>query len=299
VTVSCVVCGETGAREAFIAEDWSLAAVPGSFRYVRCAGCGTVRIDPAPDDATLASAYPEGYVGGGPGTALLQRVGDVLGRREARRLVELGDAGARALDVGCGDGTFLRRLRTAGWHGPLHGLEPSPSAAARARARGFDVEQGTLETLEARDRFDLVILRHVLEHVRDPRAALERVHSLLRPGGLVYVATPDEGALAARVFGRYWHGYDPPRHLWVFRPAAVRRLQADAGFELVEEQWHLGAEIWSGSFGYVLSPRPGTRRRLASSLNPLVAVPALAAGTIEMLLHRSTMYAAIGRRRPG
>jgi SAM-dependent methyltransferase len=291
----CVVCGEQRAREAFEAEDWSFAAVPGSFRYVRCAGCGTVRADPQPDDAALARAYPSAHVGRGLQTSVVQRVGDVLGRREARRLVELADADGRALDVGCGDGRFLRRLRAAGWRGRLHGVEPSPVAAAAARSHGIDVEKAPFEEFATGDRFDLVVLRHVLEHVRDPRATLGRVHSVLRPGGLVYVATPDEGAIAARVFGRYWHGYDPPRHLWVFRPAAVRRLQTDAGFEVVEERWHLGAEIWSGSLGYAISPRPGKRRLLASNLNPLVAAPAIVVGTIELLLRRSTMYAAIGR----
>lgn len=146
------------------------------------------------------------------------------------------------------------------------------------------------------DNFDLVILRHVIEHVRDPRFVLDRVHQLLRPGGLVYVATPDERALAARVFGRYWHGYDPPRHVWVFRPAAVRRLLAEAEFDLVEERWHLGSEIWTASTGYLISRRPRARRLLASALNPLVAGPALAAGVVELALHRSTMYAAIARR---
>jgi 2-polyprenyl-3-methyl-5-hydroxy-6-metoxy-1,4-benzoquinol methylase len=299
MSLRCIVCGGERAQEAFISQDRLLAAASGSFRYVRCAACGTVRADPPPDDATLAAAYPDAYVGRGLTTSLLQRAGDVLGRREARRLVESGSSGGRALDVGCGDGIFLQRLRAAGWHGPLHGLDPNPAAAARARARGIRVEEATLEDFQGREGYDLVILRHVIEHLRDPRAALARIHSFLAPGGLAYVATPDEGALSARVFGRYWAGYDPPRHLWVFRPPAVRRLLEEAGFAVLDEQWYVGAEMWTASLAAAISPRPGRRRLFASAFNPLVAVPALAAGTVEMLLHRSTMYAAIGRRDRG
>jgi SAM-dependent methyltransferase len=217
-------------------------------------------------------------------------------RPDLRLIADLVEANTRVLDVGCGDGAFLRRLVAAGWRGSLHGLEPARAAAARARARGVDVEQATIEDFASREPFELVVLRHVVEHLRDPRSVLERVRTLLDPGGLVYCATPDERALSARVFGRYWHGYDPPRHLWVFRPAAVRRLLLDAGFELVSERWNLGSEIWTGSLGYVISRRPGARRRLASNLNPLVAIPALGAGAVELMLRRSTMYAAVGRR---
>ena len=137
----------------------------------------------------------------------------------------------------------------------------------------------------------------MIEHLRDPRAVLRRVRDAVRPGGLVYLATPDERALSARVFRRYWHGYDPPRHLWVFRPEALRRLVVDEGLEVVDERWHLGAEVWAGSLGYAISPRPSGRRRFASVLNPLVAAPALAAGALEQALHRSTMYGLVARRR--
>jgi len=294
--VTCVVCGNVAATEALTAEDWSLAAVPGTFRYVRCATCGTVRLDPQPSDEQLAAAYPDRYVGRGLPTQALQRAGGILGRGEARRLVALGNTAGQALDAGCGDGTFLVRLRAAGWRGPLHGLEPGPAAAAAARARGVEVAETTVEALDADGAYDLVVLRHVIEHVRDPLGVLERVRTALRPDGIAYVATPDERALSARVFGRYWHGYDPPRHLWVFRPPALRRLLDEAGLTVLDERWHLGGEVWAASLGYAISPKPTRRRRLASVLNPLVAVPALAIGAAEQALHRSTMYGVVVRR---
>ena len=294
--MTCVVCGERATREAFVAEDWSLGAVPGPFHYVRCVRCGTVRLDPQPSDDELADAYPDRYVGHGALAHLLRRAGNLAGRGEARALVAVGNAEGRVLDAGCADGTFLLRLRAAGWHGPLHGAEPGAGPAATARARGIAVTQSAVEDVVTTEPYDLVVLRHVIEHVRNPRAVLARVTALVRPGGIVYVATPDERALSARVFGRYWHGYDPPRHLWVFRPAALRRLVAESGLELVDERWHLGAEVWAGSLGYVLSPRPGPRRRLTSVANPFVALPSLAAGLVEQAARRSTMYGLVARR---
>jgi SAM-dependent methyltransferase len=294
--VTCVVCGETAADHAFVARDWSLGAAPGEFRYVRCRACGTLRLDPQPDDAVLAAAYPPRYHRRGVVADVLASARDLGGRREAEALVEAAGPFGRVLDLGCGDGTFLARIRAAGWRGPLHGVEPGTEAIRAARGRGIAVEQASVETFEPRERFDLVVLRHVIEHVREPRVLLERVGAMLAPGGLAYVATPDERALSARAFGRYWHGYDPPRHLWVFRPEPLRRLHDRVGLEVVEERWDLGPEIWSSSLGYALSPAPGRLRLVASPLNPLVAVPAIGLAVAERLLRRATMYGLLSRR---
>jgi len=294
--VTCVVCGATGADDAFVARDWALGAAPGEFRYVRCRGCGTLRLDPQPDEEELAAAYPPRYHRRGVVADLLARARDLAGRREAEGLVEAADASGRALDLGCGDGAFLARIRSAGWHGSLHGVERGGEAVRAARQRGIEVEQTSVEEFVPRDAFDLVVLRHVIEHVRDPRSLLERVRAMLRPGGIAYVATPDEEALSARVFGRYWHGYDPPRHLWVFRPPTLRRLHVEVGLELVGERWDLGPEIWSSSLGYRLSPTPGPLRLAASPLNPLVAAPALGLAAAERALRRATMYGLVSRR---
>lgn len=293
----CVVCGNTESSHAFIGRDWQLAAVPGSFSYVRCTSCATVRAKPAPNDAELARAYPRSYHARGFQQEVLRRAGDVFGRREARRLAELGGFRGRVLDVGCGEGSFLVRLRSAGWQGQLCGLEPEAGAAARARARGIGVEEGTIERFDTSETFDLVVLRHVIEHVRDPLVVLDRIHGVLRPGGTLYLATPDEHALCARVFGRFWHGYDPPRHLWVFRPSGVHRLLAHSGFDVVEDRWDFAPVMWAASFAYLLSPEPSRRRVLASMFNPLVMPPTFLAAGIEVMLRRSTMYAATARRR--
>jgi SAM-dependent methyltransferase len=291
----CVVCGSTSAGPAFAARDWSLMAVPDEFRYMRCSTCRCVRIEPQPDDELLGRCYVDAYVGAGRPHEIVTAVGDRLGRPEARRVVSLANPVGAALDAGCGDGAFLLRLAEAGWKGPLLGLEPGRAAAARARSHGFEVEEKAVEQLDAVGEFDLVVLRHVIEHVRSPRGVLERVRRSLRPGGLLYLGTPDERALSARVFGRYWHGWDPPRHLWILNPEGVRRVLRETGFELVAERWGFAPEIWTASLGYALSPAPGRARILTSNLNPFVALPAAAAAGVEVLAHRSTMYAVAAR----
>jgi SAM-dependent methyltransferase len=301
---SCAACGSTSSKPAFEASDWYLAEVCDWFPYRRCEGCGTVFMHPQVDDATLAKAYSSSYGPYNAAPSIVERLGERIAQREANRLAAIADPSTALLDVGCGRGVFLRRLRRAGWQGSLSGLELDPDVAALAQEEvGVPVAAGTLEDVALEPgAVGTVVMRHVIEHVRNPRAALERVADALAPGGTLYLATPDGRALAASVFGRYWHGYDPPRHLFAFTSAGIRNMLADTGFTLLQESWDFAPQMWTGSLRHVLSGR-GERWRswgrwLAHDLNPLVAVPSVAAGAVEVALDRSTMYAATARRSP-
>jgi SAM-dependent methyltransferase len=295
----CTACGSGHVEQAFVAGDWYLGSTPGPVWYSRCGQCGTVFAAPQPDDDTLARAYASTY---GPHSrpSLVERLGEPLARREAERLLALSNPSRLLLDLGCGRGTFLRRMRRAGWTGPMLGLEPAKEVAQQtSRELGIPVEVGNLEDVDLEaNSAGTVVLRHVLEHLRDPRSTLVRIAGILERGGSLYLATPDARALAASLFGRFWHGYDPPRHLFAFTSNGVRRLLESTGFEVVEESWRFSPQMWTGSLRHALSR--GKSRRWASllghDLNPIVAVPAVAAAGLEVALHRSTMYAVVATR---
>jgi ubiquinone/menaquinone biosynthesis C-methylase UbiE len=97
----------------------------------------------------------------------------------------IGGPGESLLDVGCGTGSFLARLRTSGHHGPLTGLDSSPAAArACAAVPGVRAVTGDAVRLPFPDgAFDVVTARHMLYHVSDVRAALAEARRVLRVGG--------------------------------------------------------------------------------------------------------------------
>jgi hypothetical protein len=70
----------------------------------------------------------------------------------------------------------------------------------------------------------------VLEHLHGPKLAVERARELLRPGGAIWLATPNVDALGHERFGSDWFGLDAPRHLVLFAPDALERLLRGAGF---------------------------------------------------------------------
>jgi SAM-dependent methyltransferase len=263
---ACPVCGGA-AREIFYdgLRDRAFHAAPGSWTLMRCQACRSAYLDPRPNSQTIGFAYRSYYTHGSaappvppvgrlrqglandyrrarwgygqgptvPGGRLIPRVAPSRGALVDREIRHLpATPGGRLLDVGCGSGAFLAQMADLGWR--TQGIDPDPAAVAGARQAGLNVTQGTLADLDPEEHagaFDAITLSHVIEHLHDPAGDLRRINLLLRPGGLLWIATPNLEALGLRRFGRDWLGLDPPRHLVLFTRASLKGLLRGAGFE--------------------------------------------------------------------
>jgi len=140
----------------------------------------------------------------------------------------------RLLDIGCGNGQFLSRMRELGWE--VVGVEPDPEAVHIAKEQfGLEVFEGSLEQVELpQNSFDAITMNHVIEHVPDPIGALAKCHRLLKPGGKLVIVTPNIQSLGSHLFGRYWRGWEVPRHLFLFSPKSLRMCAERAGLKVQE-----------------------------------------------------------------
>lgn len=214
-------------------------ALPGDYALARCPACGSaVTLAPAP-----ATAHEEGAYGGGRprGSGL---AAPLLRAFDRRRLTFLARAGARPpgrlLDVGAGRGRFVAQARAAGWD--ADGIEPSLRGVGGARARGVELQQtGIDEAVVGPASLDAAALWHVLEHLDEPGAALERVAGWLRPGGLIVVGVPNLASVQARAGGARWYHLDVPRHRTHFTVDGLHALLRRSGLEPVATH-HLLAE---------------------------------------------------------
>jgi SAM-dependent methyltransferase len=232
--------------------------VPGTFRLVRCDACGLHVQAPRPAAAAIPGFYPPAYAVYGDDRVLgwMFTVTSWLDARRIRRLI--GPTG-RVLDVGCGSGAALLAMARYGtWD--VRGVELDPGAAAHARARGLRVVHGGLEDARLEPgTFDLVRLGHVIEHFRDPLAALRRVHELLRPGGVLFGETPNVDCWDFRLFGRYWGALHFPRHITLFGHRSLRRALSASGFVAVRTTPRLRTVGWSAGVQNLLADRAGLR----------------------------------------
>jgi SAM-dependent methyltransferase len=144
-------------------------------------------------------------------------------------------ARGRLLDVGCGAGYFLDAARAAGWLAT--GVELSEPAAAVAReGLGLDVWSGSLSRAAfPSESFDLITMFEVLEHMRNPGAALQEANRVLHSGGLLAIEVPNDmdayRARMARSDNRWW--VIPPVHLYYFNASTLSRWLLMNGFEPV------------------------------------------------------------------
>ena len=203
------------------------------FSYARCNTCALVRVDPQLTQQSIDAIYRGTYanksgVVARPGKAL---PGDIVILQALERLC--GSTG-RLLEVGCFEGRLLWAAREAGWD--VTGTEISEAAVSYAsREQHLDVRVGRLEELGfLADEFDAVVLVDVIEHLPDPRRTLQEIHRVLRPGGVLYVWTPNFASLSRRVAGKRWGAVIFPWHLYYFTPGTLVQMLTATGFSMAE-----------------------------------------------------------------
>jgi 2-polyprenyl-3-methyl-5-hydroxy-6-metoxy-1,4-benzoquinol methylase len=236
-----------------------IGRAPGIWDLRVCPACGLVWLDPRPLSEEIGKLY-DGYYTHAPGdawewlpytwgirrraspavlaagfgyphpTKSVRRaiVGSILSRFTL--LTDIFGAtvmwlpsspSAQLLDVGCGGGHFLARMRSLRWQ--VRGVEPDAEAASLARERGLNVFHGTLA--DARfppNEFDAVTMNHVIEHVPNPIELLQECRRVLKISGRLVIVTPNAASLGRSRFARAWKGWEPPRHLFLFTPHTLR-----------------------------------------------------------------------------
>jgi 2-polyprenyl-3-methyl-5-hydroxy-6-metoxy-1,4-benzoquinol methylase len=131
------------------------------------------------------------------------------------------------LDVGCGNGQFISRMRSFGW--TVSGIDPDPAAVALGSKQGLHIRTGMVADLPETERYDVITLSHVVEHVSDPVTLLRECAKRLQPNGRLILATPNINSLGHSWFERFWRGLEVPRHFIIFSPAAFHTCVARAG----------------------------------------------------------------------
>ncbi|MGB5439387.1 MAG: class I SAM-dependent methyltransferase [Gammaproteobacteria bacterium] len=278
---SCPVCGGS-ARPDFSGRDL-LFDRPGEYQYARCRECAAVFQTPMPDNERIASFYPDEYEQYQPertkpvksfekgalravhGYSHLQvpplyiLAGQLLGRSKYRDAPPFRP-GHRALDIGCGNGKFLNKLRSLGWD--AQGVEFNAAAAGVCHANGLTVFHGDLHSAGFPDAgFDMVSARHVIEHIPEPDRFMAEVARILRPGGYFYVRTPNSKALGRKLFGRYWFPNDVPRHLVLFSPENLSALAGRHGLKKTSLLTFSSPKAVLNSIDYARDGRNGVSKR--------------------------------------
>lgn len=126
----------------------------------------------------------------------------------------------KLLDFGAGTADFLVMAKSKGFQ--ITGIEPNPKARANAKNKGIDLYENVKPIL--RNRYNVITLWHVLEHLPNLEPQISQIVSLLDKNGTIVVAVPNFKSYDAHYYGTYWAAYDVPRHLWHFSKGSIAKL---------------------------------------------------------------------------
>jgi SAM-dependent methyltransferase len=248
--------------------------IEGSWDYERCRDCAVVFLNPAPTEAFLSRAYDDSYYSYQDFTPAPRW------KRWLRRLLGF-DPGAtgdprfarpgRVLDIGCGSGEFLYRMKLQGWE--THGVELSSRAADIGNEHyQLNIRAGTLRSAQFHDAwFDYIRLNHSFEHILDPQPTLALIHRHLKADGLLFIGVPNVDGWQARIFGKHWWNLGPPVHPFNYSRRTLTRLLEQNGFEIVRFRTNANFAGILGSLQMARNDRAGVYRDTGTLLDNPVA----------------------------
>lgn len=235
--------------------------LPGEFTVLRCVACGLQRTSPRPTPETIGVYYPADY---GPymGTRVENGGADGRGLKStllgfAKRIFDTKAQAlprmtpGRMLEIGCASGSFLHRMAQCGWQ--VEGIEYAETAAKSARALGYAVETGALETIEKpADSYNLIVGWMVLEHLHQPVESLRKLASWARRDAMLVVSVPNAGSAESRIFGSCWYALQLPTHLFHYDTSTITKVMQAGGWHVMRTIHHRSLANLVASTGYWL-----------------------------------------------
>lgn len=257
------MCGRHEATQVVRAPDFEYRCREGEWTLVACAGCGHVSIHPIPSVTEVSALYPSWYYTVNPRSPIYMEGPVVEGKmvKDAERLRrDLGTREVRSIvDIGGGNLTRLIKLKEVFSRGRQEPVEAicldfqfDAAVLKQAESAGLRCVTGNVETdvSSLRDGgHDVIIMRQLIEHLRDPREALRLVLRKLSPGGVLVIDTPNRGGWDYWLFrGRHWGGYHIPRHFHLFTLESLAQVLRESGYEIERQGCTPSIAFWIISF---------------------------------------------------
>lgn len=286
-TVSCNLCGSDNAVQVNQTFDLQLDRPDITGTYVKCQVCGLVYQNPRPTLAEMSAHYPDDYlsyqsVRNQESMSAITRYAYRQGMEKRRRLITDHIKKGTVLDIGSATGEFLAAMKELpGWE--VVGIEPGRKVAEYSQKEfGIRVFVGNLEDYQfAPDSFEAITLWDVLEHLHDPSASLQTIHTMIKSNGVLVIRLPNAGSLDAKIFDDTWIGYDAPRHTYLFSIATLTRMLEKNGFKVISAHYNIGGykatlmsiQSWLVAHRYTKDRRDRIMRWLSSPIIRLLIAP--------------------------
>ena len=203
-----------------------------NYEIMDCDTCGFIHLNPIPSNEILEEFYKENYFTNHKPNYIKTDFEENQFQRiafsERERIFKKKTPGKSILDIGCGTGVFLNFLKAKGWK--TYGVEPSIVAGEIAKKKGNNIFIGDVSQFKKinNEKFDIVSLKNVLEHVDNPNKVLDYAISFLNENGLLFIEVPNDYSfiqkLGVKILGSHKNWISAPDHINYFNFKSLRKL---------------------------------------------------------------------------
>ena len=248
----CRLCSSSNTQLLFVSKNIHGRHLLGGekFNVLECKNCKVTFTDVDVDSHFYKHYYPENYYDEFHESRLIKGVFAFLEKfsfqRKLRLILRHKPAGNRVLEIGCAQGKFLNNLPSVF---EKFGIEVNESGRRYIQDHypNITVYQGDIENENFGDyskKYDIIIMWHVLEHIKNPSVFLQRLSSLLNKNGVFIFEVPNSNSLGFRLTRKQWFHLDTPRHLYHFNQHSLKQLLNQQGLKIVAysgntiDYWH-------------------------------------------------------------
>jgi len=240
----CVCCGRNNFKYLYSLKD-RMYNLPGEYALEECKNCGLIKLENPPKREELSKHYPKDYYSfkkSSLSPRKLRLYDSFYSEKSSlfkRKILSPFKfiirntkiiKGGNFLDVGCGSGDFLEIMGNFGMDS--YGVEPEGEKGSDSKRKIFHGE--LIEAKYPDSFFDVITMRHVFEHISNPKETLKELKRILKPSGFLIIDVPNSKSLSYKVFKQNWSQLDVPRHLFTYSSDNLSMLVKRIGFRIEE-----------------------------------------------------------------
>lgn len=262
--------------------------IAGKFSLIGCKNCSVEFVLPRLNEEELGEYYPKEYYSFNKKSKLAEFYHEISAYFYSGRNLFVGfffspfrpifyryllrGYGKRVLEIGCGQGKTLEIYKKYGFE--THGLEPYGGKITE-REKSLGIERKAVREARFEDKFDLIVMKEVLEHVPEQEFVLKKCFDWLNIGGSLIITVPNTAGILNKIFGKNWYGYDVPRHVINYNSKNLAFFLQKIGFKIERVRSYEMPYMLDGSLKFYMADKNKKRQEgvLFSGLSKIICAP--------------------------
>jgi len=238
--IKCPICGSEKHDLHLKTFDRFAEECKDEFEIVKCSECNFIFLNPRPGIDVLGNYYDvDGYdpfISEDKEQSLRDKFYMALRNYNLsvkhRKIKKYKSKPGKILDIGCATGEFLENYQKYFWQ--CTGVEVDDGARTIAKNKNIKVFS-SVHGIPETEKFDIITMWHVLEHVHDLNETVEKIRTLLKDDGILVIAVPNIEAYDAKIYKQEWVALDTPRHLYHYSIETIQKLFRKYNIKLINK----------------------------------------------------------------